>query len=248
MRRIFSLMLLSAICLLASGSRLQAAFEDIGAGARAIGMGSAFTAISDDAHAIYYNPAGLAQVRRGELTAGYGKLYAGLKDNSNLGSGYVGIVQPLKSGKLGSLGLGWVSLSLEGAYREDMISFSYGKEVLADGLFLGGTGKVLKRTFGSDIYTQNDPLFTKNGYDSTNISADIGLMYRPQASYSFALLLKDFNQPNVGLAAVDRVPWKSEAVSRITRKTSSLTATFPRRTPTLTFRWDWKNGSSKTSV
>ena len=59
--------------LLASPS--HAAFEQIGAGARAIGMASAFTAISDDVHAVYYNPAGLPQVRRPEFTAGYGKLF-----------------------------------------------------------------------------------------------------------------------------------------------------------------------------
>ncbi len=37
-----------------------AQFLKIGAGARAIGMGGAFTGISDDIYAIYYNPAGIA--------------------------------------------------------------------------------------------------------------------------------------------------------------------------------------------
>lgn len=185
---------------------VRAAFEQIGAGARPIGMGGAFTAVADDAHAIHYNPAGLAQVRRGEFTGGYGKLYAGLKDNSNLGSGFVGVVQPIKSGAYGSLGMGWLSLSLEGAYREDTLSFSYGKEFLTDGLFVGGSGKVLKRNFGSDIYTQVDPLFIQKGYNTTNFSFDFGVIYRPNANYSFAFAVKDMNQPNAGLSASDKVP------------------------------------------
>ncbi len=40
-----------------------------GAGARAMGMGGAFTAIADDATATFYNPAGLAQLKRPEVTA-----------------------------------------------------------------------------------------------------------------------------------------------------------------------------------
>ena len=40
----------------------------IGAGARALGMGGAFTAIADDATANTWNPAGMAQLERPELS------------------------------------------------------------------------------------------------------------------------------------------------------------------------------------
>ncbi len=39
-----------------------------GAGARAMGMGGAFTAVCDDATATFYNPAGLVQLKRPEIT------------------------------------------------------------------------------------------------------------------------------------------------------------------------------------
>ncbi|MEI7541639.1 MAG: FlgD immunoglobulin-like domain containing protein [bacterium] len=39
-----------------------------GVGARAMGMGEAFSAIADDASAVYYNPAGLAQMDHNELS------------------------------------------------------------------------------------------------------------------------------------------------------------------------------------
>ena len=183
-----------------------AAFEQSGAGARPIGMGSAFTAISDDAHAIYYNPSGLAQIRRGELTAGYGRIYVGLKDRSNLGTGFVGVAQSLKQGKLGTMGVGWTSLSLEGAYREDEVSLAYGKEVIWDGVFVGGSAKILKRSFASDLYTEIDPLFINKGNKTSNISFDLGMIYRPTANYSFGFVMKNVNQPDIGLGGQERVP------------------------------------------
>ena len=41
-----------------------------GMGARAMGMGTAFVAVADDASAMFYNPAGLTQIRWGNLSAG----------------------------------------------------------------------------------------------------------------------------------------------------------------------------------
>ncbi len=41
-----------------------------GTGARPFGMGTAYTAVSDDAFALLYNPAGLAQIRRKEASFG----------------------------------------------------------------------------------------------------------------------------------------------------------------------------------
>lgn len=47
----------------------RTAFTVEGAGARAMGMGGAFTAIADDATAVSYNPAGLAQLMQPEVSA-----------------------------------------------------------------------------------------------------------------------------------------------------------------------------------
>lgn len=44
-----------------------APFLEIEVGSRAIGMGGAFTAVADDANAIYWNPAGLARIPRNEI-------------------------------------------------------------------------------------------------------------------------------------------------------------------------------------
>ncbi|HHZ20164.1 MAG TPA: hypothetical protein GX391_06630 [Firmicutes bacterium] len=49
-----------------------AAAESRGFGARALGMGGAFTAVADDATAAYWNPAGLSQVRYVSVTPSLG--------------------------------------------------------------------------------------------------------------------------------------------------------------------------------
>ena len=45
------------------------AFSTTGMGARAMGMGGAFVAVSDDATAAYWNPAGLGMLEQWELTS-----------------------------------------------------------------------------------------------------------------------------------------------------------------------------------
>ena len=46
-----------------------------GAGARSMGMGKAFVAVADDASATYWNPAGITQVERPEMTSLASNLY-----------------------------------------------------------------------------------------------------------------------------------------------------------------------------
>jgi len=49
--------------------------NQIGFGARALGMGGTYTAVSDDYTAIYWNPAGLAQIRKSEFFLGFSHLH-----------------------------------------------------------------------------------------------------------------------------------------------------------------------------
>jgi len=59
------------LCLLCPQS-LEASFvEALGLGARAMAMGSAYTAVADDLSAVYYNPAGLSQLEKHEVMLGY---------------------------------------------------------------------------------------------------------------------------------------------------------------------------------
>ncbi len=55
-----------------------AQFLKLGSGARAGGMADAFTGIADDVHAVYYNPAGLAQLSGSELGGAHTSLFQGI--------------------------------------------------------------------------------------------------------------------------------------------------------------------------
>ncbi len=60
---------------------LRLSMSNVSAGARAMGMGNAFTGIANDFTAIYWNPAGLGQMDKGEISFGMNYQKA---DNSSL--------------------------------------------------------------------------------------------------------------------------------------------------------------------
>ncbi len=55
-------------------------FEKLGMGARAVGMGEAFTAVADDATAMFWNPAGLVLARGTQLSFTHGEWIQGVTD------------------------------------------------------------------------------------------------------------------------------------------------------------------------
>src|SRR5437868_6492711 len=55
-------------------------FLRVGVGARAPGMGGAFSPVADDATAIYWNPAGLAMLEKKEVSVSYNAYF---KDTSS---------------------------------------------------------------------------------------------------------------------------------------------------------------------
>lgn len=68
---------------------------NIGVGARAIGMGEAYTAQADDVSSLYWNPAGLALMQEREASFMYSDMYQGMSfQNANVGI-------PLENGAIG---------------------------------------------------------------------------------------------------------------------------------------------------
>ena len=81
-----------------------AQFLKIGVGARAQGMGGAFTAIANDASSLYWNPAGIAHIPNNEVIFAYSDWF------SDINHSFVGVVY--KSETLGSFGISLTALTM----------------------------------------------------------------------------------------------------------------------------------------
>jgi len=125
------------LCLFAlSVTESQAAFENIGIGAKPMGMGGAYTARADDTNAIIWNPAGLADISQREIGLSYLELY-GL-----VGYSFIAYAHHLE--KIGTLA-GSLSGSndSEGSYQEISLNISAAGKVWSN-LRLGLNLKYLK--------------------------------------------------------------------------------------------------------
>jgi tetratricopeptide (TPR) repeat protein len=212
---------LALLALVLAAAPSLAAFDDLGAGARAPGMGNAFTALSDDAYAIYYNPAGLTQLERPQFSASYAQLYTGLNDGSSLGTSQIVYAHPLKYGREGALGLGWQRFSLSSLYSEQTLHLSYGRGVWEgdDGsrLLAGASLKYLQHSFSSTPEASNscsggncvangaDPVLSGSRSKGTP-DADLGLIYRFPRYFQAGLMVEHLLRPNVAFSGEDKLP------------------------------------------
>lgn len=171
-RNIFLCSAMFLVTFMVSGASAQMVGIDwipTGSGARAIGMGGAFTAIADDATAAWWNPAGLAQLERPEVSIvgqqrqiksgvfkpSASELYSGSKDTTSLN--FVSVVLPLGSASQGA---------------RKAVSISYGKFMDFDQY----------RESPSGYYSDNDGSFDNAALTfatelSTSLSVGIGANY-----------------------------------------------------------------------
>ncbi len=190
---------------------LHAAYDEMDAGARAKALGGAFTALADDAHALYYNPAGLKRIQRKEFSASYDLIHVGLRDESKISNTFVAYAHPFQQ-RIGTFGLAWKEFSTRDLYQERVIALGYGRR-FSSRVSLGVNLKHLTREFtvtsgqtddfGFVNSAKTDPVYN-DGNRRSNVSADVGLLLEVGKRTSVGMMAEDINEPDMAISKNNR--------------------------------------------
>ncbi|MEW6558227.1 MAG: PorV/PorQ family protein [Elusimicrobiota bacterium] len=181
---IFNFLLFTSFALANGDGGLPGYFLTQGAGARALALGRSFTAISDDATAMFFNPGGLFQLQRKELQYMYANLFEGTQYRalsfSQSGAGVV------------TFALGAVQLRSAGFIERDEYNYPTGKEFVDENtaILLSSCFKIEEDKLGVGLNLKHImkkiDTFNKSGFDT-----DVGFLYSPLPELSFGLNIQN---------------------------------------------------------
>ena len=177
-----------------------AAFNDIGVGARPLGLGGAFVALADDSNAANYNAAGLGYIDAIHAGVTREQRFNGLITYNALSS-----IVPV--GILGSIGA-HIGILAEDSdiYQEQTLVFSYGKAFLKQ----FAIGVNLKRF--STAFDETNEFVAGNDYftqtSASAISVDVGIIAKPVAGLSIGVAAENLAPADMSIsdAFTDSVP------------------------------------------
>lgn len=191
-----------SMCLIISVSLLtstvsRASFEDDASGARMRALGGAFVSFADDAGTVFVQPAGTLNLERPEISMSYGRLFMGLTDGSDISDTIFSAAMPVEK-RIG-VGFGYKLTGLKQAYTEQTVLFNVSMGIM-DKLSAGINLKYLTVKYGSDGYTELDPVF-RNGYSKTGGEADAGIFYSPVETVAIGYSIRNLAGTDIGLAS-----------------------------------------------
>lgn len=175
-------LVLSSLLALAAAAPLQAGYEDIGLGARPLGLGGAFTALADDANGIAWNPAGLVQMKRQEALLMHG-VYGGV---SAVNFDYLAYVYPMA---YSAVGVGW---STVGVTLEEGDGISASSSRMSEDMYYISLG-LNPALFGNDTLTVGGTLkrltIDTRFEGGSGMGFDFGALFRPKPWAQAGLVL-----------------------------------------------------------
>jgi hypothetical protein len=176
--------LTTIIAALALSAPLAAGYEDVGLGARPLGLGGAFAALADDANGVAWNPAGLVQMKRQEALFMHG-VYGGLGE---VNYDYLAYVYPMP---YMAVGVGWstVGVTLE---EGDGVSFSSSR--MSEDMYYIALG-INPALFGNDSLTVGGTLkrltMDTKFEGGSGMGFDFGALFKPVPWFQTALVLRN---------------------------------------------------------
>jgi tetratricopeptide (TPR) repeat protein len=185
----------------------------LGFGARAMGMGRAFTAMADDPTAVFWNPAGLENIFQQSVTFFNTTLYEGAT--------YLFLGYALPTLDLGTFGLGIGRIGVGGieyrdidGYNEGYPDFSWDEyqaylsyaKKLPWNITSGATIRVVRRGFSG--------VFNEDNLIDYGVGMDLGFLYKPEmfsspllTDWSFGLNVHNLFTPQIKEGnVVDELP------------------------------------------
>ena len=182
-----------------------AAFNDIGVGARPLGMGGAFVALADDGNAANYNAAGLGYIDAAHLSMTTAQRFKGLVNYNHIGG-----VLPL--GSVGSFG---ASIGILGedseVYKEQTIAISYAKTI-SQKVALGLNLKSFSTRFDESNQSVSSHLKNNSQFfahtSAVDFTFDLGMMTSPVTGLTVGLSAENLFPADVSISEVgqDLVP------------------------------------------
>ena len=177
-----------------------AAFNDIGVGARPLGMGGAFVALADDGNAASYNAAGLGYINTAHLSLTTAQRFRGL-----ISYNYIGGIIPVES--VGSFGASIGVMSEDSdVYKEQTIAVSYGKSFLQK-FALGLNLKSLSTHFNENNESVSAHLNSNSQFFSQTAAAalsfDLGIMANPITGLTLGLSTENLLPADISVSEVE---------------------------------------------
>ena len=118
MKKIYYVILLVLLPFSLFAGRYAGDFLVIGSGVRALGMGGAFSSVADDGSAIYWNSAGISQIRDSEVSVMRAYLYENLASYD-----HISYCQPLPNQV--TIGVNWTRLTIDDIPRFEEKHLAY---------------------------------------------------------------------------------------------------------------------------
>lgn len=194
----------------AQGAANAAPFLDISFGARAAGLGQAYTSVANDADAIYFNPAGMEHQEQNLVQ---------FMNFQFLEANYMGL-QYIVPASWGTFGLSYTSSEL-GGIEESVLNEDNGRYELTGDSF-GYAGRALYLSGSTTFFEKlkvggNFKIVSESLYNNsaTGFGIDLGLIYNMGASWTGIT-----DEIDVGLSLRNIVPpslkWDTEGAAEAT--------------------------------